>query len=103
MVVNFYQPMSKCRYWTTCKVMVVKADRRASPSITKKKGAITIATKTDDQIHSKASYAIYVASQIILHAIGGITHRISMVVTTCMVVNVAELTNEVASTNSKLD
>ena len=83
--------------------MVVKADRCASPSMTiMEKGAITIMTKTDDQIHTKASYATYVASQIILHAIIGRTHRISMVVTTCMVVNVAELAKEVASTNSKV-
>ena len=96
--------MFKCHCWTTYKVVVVGADRCASPSMTiMEKGAITIVTKTDDQIHTKASYATYVASQIILHATAGITHRISVVVTTRVAVDVAELTNEVASTNSELD
>ena len=84
--------------------MVVEADRRTSLSMTiMEKGTITVVTKTNDQINTKASYATYVVNQIILHAIAGITHRISIVVTTRMAVNMAKLTNKVASTNSELD
>ena len=84
--------------------MVARADRCASPSMTvSEKGAITIAAKTGNQIHTKASYASYVASQIILHATASIVHRISMVVITHMAVNMEELYNKVASTNSELD
>ena len=84
--------------------MVVEADKCTSLSITETgKGAISIMTKTNDQIHTKTSYATYVANQIILHATAGITRRISMVVTICMVVDMTELTNKVASTNCKLD
>ena len=84
--------------------MVVEADRRTSLSTTVMAGgAISIATKIGDKIHTKASYAIYAASQIILHVTAGIIHRIGMVVTIHEVVNVAELTNKSASTSSVLD
>ena len=84
--------------------MVVKADRCASLNTTiMAECAISIATKIGAQTHTKASYAIYVASQIILHVTAGIICQIGVVVTICKVVNMAELTNDVTSTNSKLD
>ena len=103
MPVGFYQPTFKC-CWTTCSVMVVKADRCPSLSMTKRgKGALSIETKINGQIYTQASYATYVSNQIILHATAGITYGKSVVVKIGVVVDVVELTNAVASTNSKLN
>ena len=99
-----YQPTFKCRCWTTCRATVTEADRRASLSTTVMAGAaISIAIKVDDQTHTRASYATYVANQIILHVTAGITRRTNVVVITHEVVDVAEPTSEVASTSSALN
>ena len=84
--------------------MVVEADRRASLSTTvMAEGAISIAIKIDDQIHTKASYATYAASQIISHVTAGIIHPIGVVVTIYELADAEELTNKVASTSSTLN